>query len=228
MTEGSATIRVLIVEDHPLMARGLRSLLEDCEDLEVVGEVASAATAVATADSARPDVVLMDLRLPDGSGVDASRAIRDRCGAAIVVVSAQSAGETVLAAVEAGASAYIVKSEPAQHVVDAVRRAAGGEMLIPAGVLRDLVRLRARRAGEHAERLRFAALLTDREREVLVLTAQGSANQTIAERLDISLTTVRTHVRSILAKLDAHSKLEAVARASELGLLGDRPGEGAG
>jgi DNA-binding NarL/FixJ family response regulator len=167
-----------------------------------------------------PDVIVMDFHLPDGTGDQAAAAIRKRQPtAAIIFVSADESEEALLAAVRAGASGFLNKATVAADVVRALRRAADGEMLIPASRLASLL-ARAHddeRAG--AERGRLRALLTPREKEVLALMAQGLRNGEIAVELGIGLTTVRGYVQDILEKLDCHSKLEAVLVAARHDLL---------
>jgi DNA-binding NarL/FixJ family response regulator len=138
---------------------------------------------------------------------------------AIVFLSADSSEDALIAAIEAGACGYLVKSGAAAQVADAVRRAAEGEMLIPAATLAGLLARQRQRQREQAQVETLAGQLTRREKEILKLMAQGLDNRAIAEKLFISFTTVRGHVQNILEKLDAHSKLEAVARANQHGLI---------
>ncbi|MGH7777325.1 MAG: response regulator [Candidatus Dormibacterales bacterium] len=211
---------VMIVEDHQVLAEGLELSLERHHDLEVVGLAGTVAQAVEMARAKRPRVVLMDYHLPDGTGAGAAAAIRREVSdVAVVMLSADTSDEAMMAAIEAGACGYLVKSEAAAKVVEAVRRAAEGEMLIPVGVLAGLLARQRQRAQEAAERDRLLGQLTPREREILNLMARGLDNWAIADRLVISFTTVRGHVQNVLEKLGAHSKLEAVARASEAGLF---------
>jgi DNA-binding NarL/FixJ family response regulator len=206
-------IRVLVVEDYTVMAEGLRSLLATQPDLEVVGCAGTVAEAVKLTAETSPDVVLADYRLPDGTGADVALALRERRPrTAVVFLSAVDTVATLLAAVEAGAKGYLLKSRAPGEVFDAVRRAAAGEMLIPASVLAELLPHR----GEQAILL---ATLTPREREILKLMAEGLDNKAIAQRLGIRYGTVRSHVRSVIGKLNAHSKMEAVVRAEDLGLV---------
>jgi DNA-binding NarL/FixJ family response regulator len=213
-------IRVLIVEDHQVLAEGLELALERHEDVHVVGSAPGIVAGLEIARRESPDVVLMDFHLPDGTGAEAAATIRAELpGVAVVILSADSGEDALVAAVESGACGYLLKSQAASHVVDAVRRAASGEMLIPAATLAGLLsRVRERQTRER-ELQRLTGHITPREREILNLMAQGLDKNTIAEKLFISFTTVRGHVQNILEKLDAHSKLEAVARASEHGLL---------
>jgi two-component system, NarL family, nitrate/nitrite response regulator NarL len=208
-----SSIRVLVVEDHEVMAEALQALLAAEPDIEVVGRAATAAEAVALAAKTSPNVILADYRLPDGTGADIGAAVRRQSPAPkVVVLSAVETVAAMLSAVEAGARGYLLKSRAAAEVFDAVRRAAAGEMLIPASVLASLLPQR----GEQAVLL---ASLTSREREILSLMAGGLDNQAVADRLGIRYSTVRSHVRNVISKLNAHSKMEAVVRAEQLGLI---------
>jgi two-component system response regulator DevR len=206
-------VRVLIVEDDRLLAEGLEALLNDEADLHVVGRAATVSDAVRGVDRLAPDVVLMDQRLPDGTGADATARIRHRHpGVAVLFLSRLEDDMVRLAAFEAGASGYLTKSRAAADVVGAVRRVAGGETLISAGDLADLLALR-RTTAQLEDRL------TRREIETLVLIAGGADNRHIAAELGIRYGTVRCHVRNLMMKMGVHSKVEAVTRGMQLGLL---------
>ena len=213
-------VRLLIVEDHQLLAEGLGLALQRDANCHVVGLAHNVADATRLAEQERPDVILMDYYLPDATGAEAAVRIRRHLpNVAIVVLTARDDDDTLLAAVEAGASGFLLKTQAVAQVADAVRRAAEGEMLIPAARLAGLISRQRQHARHEAERTRVLSLLARREREVLQLMAQGLDNRAIAERLAISFTTARGYVQNVLEKLGAHSKLEAVARASQLGLL---------
>lgn len=215
-----AKIKVLLVDDHALLLEGLEALLGDHADISVVGTARTVSQATEAAARLHPDVVLMDFRLPDGTGAAAAVAMRSSESApAIVFLSADDSHDSVLAAVEAGAVGYLVKSDAARDVAEAVRRAAAGEMLVPPGVLAQLISRQREKARDHAAGKVMVESLSSREMEVLKLMAGGMDNQSLADKLFISYATVRGHVRNILAKLGAHTKLEAVAKASEFGLL---------
>ncbi len=224
MTDQESAIRVLIVDDHQMVAEGIALALRHQLDITVVGIEASVAGAVSTARQVAPDVVLMDYHMGDGTGAEAAAAIREsNPNAAVVIISADAGDAAMLAAVEAGASGYLSKTLSGTDFADQVRRAAAGEMLIPAPMLRRLVALGRTRAEKEASRARAIELLTPREREVLALMARGLDNPAISEELVISYHTVRGHVQSILDKLDARSKLEAVAKAHAEGFAQDAP-----
>lgn len=213
-------ITVLLVEDHRLVAEGLASMLNATPDIRVVGSAATTADAVRLAALEQPVVVVMDSHLRDGAGADVAGRIRaDLPGVAIVFLSADESEAAMIAAVRAGACAYLPKSRATADVVDAVRRAAEGEMLIPAAQLAQLLARSHEMARDEEERRRLLESLTRREREVLALMAEGLDNRAIAAELGIGFTTVRGHVQNILEKLDAHSKLEALACAARYALL---------
>jgi DNA-binding NarL/FixJ family response regulator len=198
-----------------VVAEGLAALLADHPDLHVVGWAATVAEAERLVAAGPVDVMVADYWLPDGTGVDAVAALRVRWPKATVVfLSVDDSDEAMLAALEAGASGYLVKSAGGADVASAVRRAAEGEILVPA---RRLAALLARRR-ERAERSRRLDSLTPREREILALMAEGMDNREVAARLSVSYATVRSHVRHLLGKLGARSKLEAVVRAADWGL----------
>jgi two-component system, NarL family, response regulator DevR len=213
-------ITVLLVEDHLLVSEGLAAMLNATGDLTVVGTAATAAEAVRLAAVQQPDVVVMDSHLPDGSGADIAGRIREgRPTVPIVFLSADESEVAMIAAVRAGACAYLPKSRATADVVEAVRRAAEGEMLIPAAQLARLLARAHEMARDEVDRRRLLESLTRREMEVLSLMADGLDNRAIAAELGIGFTTVRGHVQNILEKLDAHSKLEALACAARYDLL---------
>jgi two-component system, NarL family, nitrate/nitrite response regulator NarL len=225
-------IRVVIVEDHILVAEGLKMLLDAIPDIEVLGIVENKADLLAQGSKLNADVVLMDFHLPDGSGAEAAVALRvTNPATAVVFLSADDSEESLLAAVGAGASGYLLKkSEPAAELVSAVRLAAAGEMLISPQKLsslvirqRELARQQFDRDRQDRERQMLLGQLTGREREVLSLIVAGLDNKSIAKRLAIGTGTVRAHVQHLLEKLGVHSKLEAAATAIERGLT---PGGG--
>jgi two-component system response regulator DevR len=209
----SPRARVLIVEDHQVVADGLAALISDQDDMEVVGQAGSVSDAVARAAELGPDVVLMDFRLPDGTGADAGAGIRQvRPETKLIFLTREDSDAARFAAIEAGASAFIHKSKAASEVVEAIRVVAAGGTLFTPRTISALINKR-REVESQLERL------TAREKEVLRLMAEGMASREIASKLGISYTTVRTHIRSLGSKLGVHSKLEAIIKARELALV---------
>ena len=207
-------VRVLVVDDHQMFAASLAHALQSEPDLVVVGQAASIAGARETVASAAPDVVLLDHRLPDGDGVGAiGGLLRIRPTAKIVVLTASASDRVLVAAMEAGAAGFIAKTQRLDDVVAGIRAAALGESVVSAKLLsRLLPRLHRRSGAGRAE-------LTEREREILDLLAQGMSNADIAGQLVISVHTVRNHVANLSAKLGAHSKLEVLSIAVREGLV---------
>jgi len=213
-------IRILIVDDHLAVAEGLQALLSRQPDFDVTEIAADRRTALRIAAERRPHVVLMDQNLSGDSGVDVAAAILKSGGkTAVVMFSGGMTQDELVAAVEVGVSGYLVKTTPVAGIIDAIRRAASGDMLLPRSELDALLRVGRGRARALADRQRAAPQLTPREREVLALMAQAQDVQRIAEGLSISVNTARGYVQQVLEKLGAHSRLEAVVRANELGLL---------
>jgi DNA-binding NarL/FixJ family response regulator len=219
-TDAKGPIRVLLVEDHLILAESFGALLRRDPAIEVVGMAATAADAIDLATTHRPDIVLMDVRLPDGSGVDAAIAIRGITkSTAFIFLTAYVTTETLFQAVEAGAAAFLPKSEASDTVVEAIKRVAAGEMLIEPGRIQDALAWHRARRHQERERQSVLASLTPRELQVLGLLSDGASTTAIAAKLYISSVTVKTHIRSLLAKLDVHSQLQAVARAQTLGIV---------
>lgn len=212
--EGSERIRVVVVDDHDMVAEALIRVLGDEPDIEVVGRTGSAAGAVDLVETARPDLAIVDYRLPDGNG--AATAVRLRAvspGTQVVMVTGSPQDEVLMAAVEAGCRGFMTKDRAVAELVSAVRIVHGGGAFVPASALADLLPRLSR------DYQPTGADLTRREREVLDMLALGLATPDIAARLYLSVNTVRNHVQNLLAKLGAHSKLEAVAVARRHGLL---------
>lgn len=214
MGEGTPT-RVLVVDDHKLFAQALAAVLEQDETLQVGAQASSLAQALEQLRREPADVVLLDYRLPDANGVEAAAAIKELVPlAAIVMVTAVEDERVLLAALEAGCAGFVTKTADLVDVRDAVRRAAGGEATItPSLLTRLLGRMAQQRSGS------VGGDLTSRESEVLQMIGAGMTNSEIAERLFLSVNTVRNHVQSVLVKLGAHSKLEAAAIAVREGLI---------
>jgi DNA-binding NarL/FixJ family response regulator len=204
-------IRLIIVDDHPVVRDGLRGMLASDPDLEVVGEASDGAEALALVASVQPDVVLMDLRMPRLGGAAAIRALTEQGSEArVLVLTTYDTDSDMVPALEAGATGYLLKDAPREELVRAIRAAARGESVLAPSVATRLVSLR--RAPEHDP-------LRDRELEVLTLIAQGETNRGAAARLFISEATVKTHLLHIYAKLDVNDRAAAVAAAYERGLL---------
>ncbi|MBB4933406.1 DNA-binding NarL/FixJ family response regulator [Lipingzhangella halophila] len=205
-------IRVLLVDDHPLVREGVRAMLSAEDDLEVVGEAASSQEAVTAAESLAPDVVLMDLRMPGGDGVGATeRILRHSPDCRVLVLTTYDTDTDILRAVEAGAAGYLLKDTPRAELAQAVRTAMRGETVLAPAVAGKLVSgIRERRE---------APQLTEREVEVLRLAADGCSNAEIGRKLFISGTTVKTHLMGAYTKLDVSDRTAAVTKAMRLGLL---------
>ncbi len=211
-------ITVLVVDDQPLVRAGLRTLLNEEPDIDVVGDASNGAEAVAAIASVAPDVVLMDIRMPVLDGLEATRQITALGAAArIVILTTFDLDEYVFDALRSGASGFLLKDAPADEIVRAVRVAAAGEALLAPSVTRRLIE----RFSGHTFRADFPRLreLTDREREVLMLVARGLSNSEIAARLFLSETTVKTHVAHILDKLELRDRVQAVVLAYEFGII---------
>lgn len=211
------TIRVLVVDDHPVFRNGLRSAVEAAPGTEWVGEATDGEQAVALAAELEPDVVLMDLRMEHVSGVEATRRIVEhREATAVLVLTMSDDDESLLAAVRAGARGYLLKGVGEEEIAAAITSVARGDALFGSGVSRRLLdHVSGRREAE-----RPFAELTPREEQVLDLLATGLGNVAIAARLSVAPKTVRNSVSTILAKLGAEDRAEAVRRARAAGLGG--------
>jgi DNA-binding NarL/FixJ family response regulator len=211
---GGEPIRTLIVDDHALFRRGLEIVLVTEPDIEVVGEAGDGAEAVQRAGESLPDVVLMDIKMPRSSGIEACRSIKDVAPSArIIILTMSDEEEDLFDAIKAGASGYLLKDIPLDQVAEAVRSVHGGQSLISpsmAGKLLTEFASLAKRETEEPPREVPAPKLTDREMQVLRLVARGMNNRDIAKELFISDNTVKNHVRNILEKLQIHSRMEAV------------------
>jgi DNA-binding NarL/FixJ family response regulator len=210
-----APLRVLLVDDHPLMRHGLRALLEDVGEAEVVGEAGDGAEAVELALALNPDVVVMDLVMPGVSGLDATRRLIDsRPDLGILVLTMSDDDASVFAALRAGARGYVLKGSGGGEFLSAVRAVARGEAVYGAAVAG---RIRRFLTGGQPEEAPFPEL-TPREREILDLLADGRTNAEIASRLFLSLKTVKNHLTSIFAKLQVADRAQAAVRARQAGL----------
>ena len=217
-------IRVLIADDQELVRAGFRAILEVEDDLDVVGEAADGNVAVAEARALRPDVVLMDVRMPGMDGIEATRRLlRERDAPHVLMLTTFDLDEYVYEAMKAGASGFLLKDAPRHQLVGAVRIVAAGDALMAPALVRRLVEDFVRRPPPGSGPPPELRELTEREREVLVLIARGLSNAEIAAKLVLSEATVRTHVTHILAKLDLRDRVQAVVLAYETGLV--RPGD---
>jgi NarL family two-component system response regulator LiaR len=214
-------MRVLLVDDHRLVTEMLADALEQTEDVEVVGVASSGEEGVRLANRHRPDVVLMDVEMGGMSGVQATREIVQALpDTRVVMLTANDDQATVLDAIESGAVGYLTKDKAlVDDIADAVRRAHAGEIMLPPQLIGRLINSLAQRRREQVERHNMSERLTAREKEILSLISEGADNKTIADRLVVSPHTVRTHVQNLLAKLGAHSKLEALTIAARGGLV---------
>ena len=221
------TIRVLVVDDQALLRTAFSSLIDAEDDLEVVGEAADGREAVGIAARLRPDVVVMDVRMPVMDGIEATRQITAGQGAAVprvLILTTFDLDEYVFEALRAGASGFALKSRPLEELLSAIRTVAAGEALLAPSVTRRLIAHFAHRAPaptRAAARAAAAGLaeLTEREREVLALVARGLSNAELAGTLRVSLPTAKTHVSRILTKLGARDRTQLVILAYESGIV---------
>ncbi|MFH9728385.1 response regulator [Streptomyces sp. NPDC017254] len=207
--------RVFLVDDHEVVLRGVRDLINDEPDMEVVGEASSAEQALARGPALRPDVVVLDVRLPDGNGVSVCRELRCRVpGLACLMLTSFDDEEALLDAIMAGASGYVLKQIKGSDLVAAIRTvAAGASMLDPATTARLMSTLRGPQAGKPPEDERLA-VLTEREHAVLDLVGEGLTNHEIAKRLYLSEKTVKNHISRLLGKLGVERRVQAAVIAA--------------
>lgn len=220
------TIRILIVDDQPLLRTGFRLILEEEPDLDVVGEAGDGEEAIERAVALRPDVVLMDIRMPRLDGVEATRRlVREACPSDglpplhVLVLTTFDLDEYVVQALRAGASGFLLKDAPAEDLIAAIRVVAAGDAVVAPSVTRRLLDRFAQTVLETSEPSPVLGTLTDRELDVLRLMARAMSNGEIAAELGVSETTVKTHVGHVLGKLGLRDRVQAVVLAYESGLV---------
>jgi DNA-binding NarL/FixJ family response regulator len=204
-------IRVLIADSKPLFGEAVRAELEAQPDVSVIGLATDGMQAVAQARMLIPDVVVLDVNVPNGDGVRATRLIVDETHASVLLVADDEDEELLLEAVHAGAAGYVSRGAPLGELIEGVRGVARGDVAIPREMLPGLIRGLVRRRRDQEVALRVTSVLTRREREILAMLSEGADNDRIAQVLVISPQTVRTHTQNILRKLGVHSRLEAAA-----------------
>jgi DNA-binding NarL/FixJ family response regulator len=210
--------RIVIVDDHELARAGLRSMLAQERDLQVIGEASDGAQALALCRRLSPDLILMDVRMPGLDGLAATAAIKEECPAtSVIIVTMYENPDYLVQALKAGVAGYLLKDATQREVVTAVRQVLRGERLLHPHLMAQLLRRLALEAPRSAEPPPEA--LTRREAAVLHLVAQGQTNREIARTLGVSVGTVKVHVEHIIAKLDVSDRTQAAVRAVQLGLL---------
>lgn len=210
-------LQVLIVDDHPLFRKGMRALLDSMPDVEVIGEAQTAEEAIEYAEQLQPDVILMDLQLPGSSGLDATREIvRLSPHIQILVITLFEDNDSIFAALQAGARGYILKDTDEEEMIRAIRAVGSGEAIFSPAIANHLMDYFSTSRNKIPKEV-FPEL-TYREREILELIAIGESNHSIAERLSISLKTVRNHVSNIYSKLQVADRAQAVIKAREGGI----------
>jgi DNA-binding NarL/FixJ family response regulator len=217
-------ISVLIADDQALVRGGLRMIIDAQHDMHVVGEAENGAEAVATTEQIQPDVVLMDIRMPELDGIAATRRLADRGPAKtrVLMLTTFDEDQLVYEAMRAGASGFLLKSAPPARLAEAIRIIAAGDALLAPSITRRLVEDFVRRPPPGKEAPGELTELTDREREVLALVARGLSNAEIAAELVVSEATVKTHVNHVLGKLNLRDRVQAVVLAYETGFIQPR------
>ena len=212
----SATITAFLMDDHAVVRQGVRALLESTGDIVVVGEAANAAEALARIPALRPDVAILDVRVPDGNGIEVCREVRSRIGTRCLMLTSYSDDEALFEAIMAGAAGYVLKQVRGTELLTAVKRVAAGESLLdPTVTGRLLDRLRA-----HADEDPRLARLTPQERRILHLIADGMTNRQIAREMHLAEKTIKNYVSNLLTKLGMERRTEAAVFATKLELSG--------
>ncbi|MFF8641569.1 response regulator [Streptomyces sp. NPDC015345] len=215
------TVRVVLVDDQPLVRTALEMVIAQAPDLEVVGQAGTGEEAVRLVAAERPDVVVMDIRMPGMDGIEATRRITEGAdGPQVIVLTTFDEDDYVYGALRAGASGFLVKDMALDDILAAIRVVAAGDGLIAPAVTRRLIKEFALRPAATATPARVLGSITDREHEVLTLVGSGLSNTEIAAELSISVATAKTYVTRLLAKLDARDRVQLVITAYETGLVG--------
>ncbi|MGH2787238.1 MAG: response regulator [Actinomycetota bacterium] len=223
--EDGLQVTILLADAHSLFREAVRAALDSQDDLTVVAEARDGHEAVSEALRARPDIALLDINLPNCSGIRATSLIKEQCPESrVLVLASEEDEESLVEAVEAGASGYLTKECPLSQLIKATRAVHKGETLIPGHMLGALLARLILRRRQQDSALRQMARLTKREREVLALLAEGADNDTIAQALVISPQTARTHIQNVIGKLGVHSRLEAAAFVIQNGIQDDLVG----
>jgi DNA-binding NarL/FixJ family response regulator len=216
------TIRVLVADDHALVRAGFTLLVDNEPDMEVVGEASTGAAAVALTRAARPDVVLMDIRMPEHDGIEATRRITAdpaAAGTRILILTTFDLDEYIFSAIRAGASGFLVKDTPPALLLEAVRVIAAGQALLTPSATRRLIREFSRQPAPRDPPAYTLDGVTGRERQVLLLVGTGLSNTEISQHLQISMATAKTHIGRLLTKLGARDRAQLVIAAYESGLI---------
>ncbi|NQW16075.1 MAG: response regulator transcription factor [Chloroflexi bacterium] len=219
------TIRLLLVDDDDLVRTGLKMILDTEADLEIVGEAANGAQALAMVDGLKPDVILMDIQMPEMDGIEATRQISEKYpdddGPRVLVLTTFELDEYVFQALRAGASGFLLKRTPADDLISGIKLIAEGDSLLSPSITRRLINEFANTsaAPTGVDSSGKLAMLTDREMEVLHLVSRGLSNQEIADELVVSEGTVKTHVKRVLSKLEVRDRTQAVIFAYNAGII---------